>query len=140
MKKLVVFTLAMLSLSCNGNIFSYHEVDGLVAGLDSLIVTPHKTVYALDTSFDSSSDLSVFAVYNNGITKKTPVEAVAIEGIEDGMVPNAFTAIGAGAREVTLRYGGKATSYMITVGSVVEGGGSEESGGPSLDIGIGWQH
>jgi hypothetical protein len=114
--------------SCGGVFSSFSEDMKLVASVDSLFAVSGRRVYPVGGNFDRA-DLTVFATYADGSTRKIAVEDVTITGIDDFSV--------AGEKYVTVEYGGRTAVFSVTVGTDVPEP-EPPGGGSGVGIEINW--
>jgi hypothetical protein len=115
--------------SCSGVFSSFSGDMKLTASVDSLFVVSGRRVYPVGGSFNRE-DLTVFATYADGSTRKIPIEDTTISGIDDFNV--------AGEKYITVEYGGKTAVLSVIVGTDVPETGTPSGGGSGVGIEIIW--
>lgn len=70
----------------------------------SIASMPQKTVYYIGDALDTSG-LTITATYSNGSTKK----------VADGFTVSGFNSTSAGTKTITVSFGGKTSSFTVTV-------------------------
>jgi hypothetical protein len=121
--------IIFLSLDSCGGVFSSCSEDmKLVTPVDSLFAVSGRRVYPVGGNFDRA-DLTVFATYADGSTRKIPVEDVTITGIDEFGV--------AGEKYITVEYGGRTAVFSVTVGTDVPEP-EPPGGGSGVGIEINW--
>jgi hypothetical protein len=124
--------VAVVSLSvasCSGILSSFSGNMGAVDAVDSLFAVPGRRVYPVGGSF-ALDDLTVFATYADGSTRKIPVEDVAISGIDDFSVP--------GEKYITVEYGGRTAVFSVTVETDVPEPETPSGVGSGVGIELNW--
>ena len=116
--------------------------------VDSLLVVPHRSLYAVNDVLARQNDFSVFVHYANNTIAKVPSGDVDIGIIEDIGIPDMVTPVplednpiflSDGTKGVVVTYGSKSAQYTVQVIDPSGiGGGSGGSGGNGPGITITW--
>jgi hypothetical protein len=126
-----------------GNIFSQNEEDALrSSSILSLVATPTRREYAIDTTYRLGEELRVLAVYVGGYTRAVPVEDVEVSLDTLGVVGSGFwfSESDLGERKFTVLYGNQSVFYYAIVRDpdALPGTGSSESGSGDTGMNLGF--